>query len=838
MKAWGSPWGAAARAWISLGALALGFVVAKRLGSAAPLAGEPWVWLGAAGACVVASIAMRGIGARGMLLAALACVGGAWWLIRIGAIDRDATLSHAPSGVVTNRVVTVGGVVVSEPRVIGTSRTFGPATVQTFDVRVEWIEGSPVAWRPGDLVRVWCGGRVEVGAGERVRCRATVEPVGGPRNPGERDARVRAAQDRLIGHAHTSSALIEALGREPGPGAAMLRASAWLRARAEGALGNGGSRGAALVRSLILGEDDGPTGEMASAREAFTRVGLSHVLAISGFHLVVLVWTVVVVLRLFGDLGAVEPLTVGALVVLYLLIVPAEAPVVRAGIMALAFLGADAMGRRHDRLAVLGWVACGLLLWRPADVMSLGFQLSVGLTGTLLLLGTTVNDRIWGPRLRGGTTTPDPTGWSWIVGGARSLVSASLLCWVVGLPLIAWHTGSVSVLAMPATLVVVPLCVVLMWIGFVALLGGMIWPPIARALDPIVHGLGEGIADIVLWFDESGVSLVRVAPFTFLLAASATGLALWWCASGRWRSAPHWLATALVLGWGAMELRSTASLLPDVSVRLDTLAVGDGTCHIVRSGSGGGAMLWDCGSLARSDVGARTLPRAARALGITRIPLAVLTHPNLDHYNGLLDAARTMGLRTLLVGDATLDHVMASGDTGLGEMLRELERMGVEIRRVGAGDALDLGDVRVEFIWPEDGFESSEPNERSLVARIEIARIGGKSERADVLLTGDIQAAAIDAMMRAHPGLRARVMEMPHHGSVIREARGMLVWAAPQAVHQSTGPRRAEGDPWEAQREGRWWGVTATDGALWSEVTRDGAVRSGSMRADSARDRR
>jgi hypothetical protein len=375
MKAWGSPWGAAARAWISLGVVATGFAAAMRTG------GSPWLWLGAAGACLFVGLMLRGIGARAMLLGSLGCVAGAWWVIRIGAPERDAAAS-VPVG-----ISTIGGVVASEPRVIGTSGTFGPATVQAFDVRVEWIEGTPVVWRAGDLVRVWSAGRVEVGAGERVRCRATIEPVEGPRNPGERDARVRAAQDRLIGHAHTSVSLIDRLGAAPGPAAAMLRASAWLRARADTALGDDRSRGAALVRSLILGEDDGPSGDLAPAREAFTRVGLSHVLAISGFHLVVLVWSVVVVLRLFGDRGAVEPLTVGALVVLYLLIVPAEAPVVRAGIMALAFLGADACGRRHDRLAVLGWVACGLLFWRPADAFSLGFQLSAGLTGTLLLMG-------------------------------------------------------------------------------------------------------------------------------------------------------------------------------------------------------------------------------------------------------------------------------------------------------------------------------------------------------------------------------------------------------------------------------------------------------------------
>ena len=827
-----SPWGAAARAWLALGAIVGGYALAMFLAGLDPAFSRPLAPLVVAAASIGVACVCRGTVARAALLGAVAALACAWWMIRIGALPDD---DSGRASDLTGAIVTIEGVVTERPRPAMTHAAFGPGAAWSFPVRIDRIENAPFAWRAGDVVRVRCEGRADASVGHRTRLTGTFDTLQGPQNPGERDHRPRALQDGVIGRLRTSGAMVDDLGPASGPRAAIDRAREALRARADRALGaeaprRGESPGVALARSLILGEDDGAP--LEAARDSFTRVGLSHVLAISGFHLVVLVWSAVMLLRLLGDRGPLEPIAVGSMVLVYALIVPAEAPVIRAAIMAMAFLLADALGRRHDRLAVLAWVACALLIWRPADAASLGFQLSIGLTGVLLWIGTRMNDRLWGPVLRGTVTTPDPTVRSILGRAAKSLVSASILCWLVGLPVIAWHTGSISVLAVPATLVVVPVCVVLMWLGFVALVGGMIWPPVGAALLPVLDRVGTWIADLVLWFDESGASLIRVGPFSALLASSAVALALWWCLSGRWRSAPHWLATALVACWGAFELRAFGGMAPDVRLRIDTLAVGDGTCHILRAN--GQAMLWDCGSLARSDVGARTLPRAARALGITRIPVAVLTHPNADHWNGLVDAARTMGMRVLLVGDATLDEVLASPDTRLGLALRELSRRGVEIRRVGAGDSLPLGHARVEFVWPPDGFESGEANERSLVARV-VPRTPASTDdnaRSDALLTGDIQAIAISAMIEAHPDLTTRVLELPHHGSMIRATVDLLAHADPAAVHQSTGRRRAEDDRmerWRSDFDGRW-GVTARDGWVWTEVTRDGAVRGGSMR--------
>ncbi|PCI07125.1 hypothetical protein COB72_10800, partial [bacterium] len=58
----------------------------------------------------------------------------------------------------------------------------------------------------------------------------------------------------------------------------------------------------------------------------------------------------------------------------------------RAGVIVAVLLLSGRVGRRYDRLTILAWVGVGLLVWRPMDVFSLGYQLSMGITALLVVL--------------------------------------------------------------------------------------------------------------------------------------------------------------------------------------------------------------------------------------------------------------------------------------------------------------------------------------------------------------------------------------------------------------------------------------------------------------------
>ena len=132
----------------------------------------------------------------------------------------------------------------------------------------------------------------------------------------------------------------------------------------------------ALLAALVLGQRDPGYDD---AYEPFRRVGLAHLLAISGQHLAILAAATAWVLRASGPGWRVEAIGVAMAVGMLLVIVPARTPIVRAGVMVLALLLARALGRRHDPLAVLAWTALGIMLWDPYQVFGLGYQLSFGL---------------------------------------------------------------------------------------------------------------------------------------------------------------------------------------------------------------------------------------------------------------------------------------------------------------------------------------------------------------------------------------------------------------------------------------------------------------------------
>ncbi len=301
-------------------------------------------------------------------------------------------------------------------------------------------------------------------------------------------------------------------------------------------------------------------------------------------------------------------------------------------------------------------------------------------------------------------------------------------------------------------------------------------------------------------------------------AVAATAVVLSWLARAHRRDWPALGALAAVAAWLGAEVWFGVALPRDVALRVDTLAVGDGTCELVRSGRG--ALLWDCGSLT-GGVGRMLVPRAVRALGAWRVPTVVVTHPNLDHFNGVLDVVEPLGVRTVLVGKAFTDHATQHPRSQEAYMLGELRRRGVEVRAISAGEKLGVGECRVEFLSPPADADWPKDNDMSLVAGVWAP--GGKNPA--LMLCGDIQDQALGLL--GGRGLHPAILEAPHHGSAREGAYVFVAEADPKVVLQSTGPSRAGDARWDAVRAGRVWLCTATDGACFAEVLRGGAVRAG-----------
>lgn len=808
--------------------------------------------------CVGAMV--RGWACRAALCAAVLAGAAGWYTLRVQETAQEGLAWAAAEGggrgdgealVRVIGVVTEGPEASAAPRgALGAFARGGAATV--FKVRASGVVKE-------DGARGAASGRVRVRVDEPVRgapawlgCGSVVEVTGvlrgvrGARNPGEPEWDLLARQE---GRAGDVLAPGFELVRERSAENLRERVESWwygtvgvLRGRVRGAIaagdGDGGEGGRgearALLGALLLGERDPDLREVNSA---FTRLGLVHLVAISGFNLAVMAAVALFLLRLTGDRGWIEPAAIAVLVVLYMLVLPAQAPILRAGTIVLVLLAADAAGRRYDRLTLLGWVGCAAVVVRPLDVWSLGFQLSFGIVGVLLWMGDHVHERIWGMKIRGLTperVRPGRIGarawagsvWRWGREAFKVQVSAAVLAWAVSMPVIASSTGLVSVLAPVMTLIVLPLTVVVLWGGYVALLAGAVYPPVGHGCAWVLERMAGVLVDVVFALDDVPGTAVRLPRLSGWWAAAGVGVALYWLWRGHVRDRAAWGLTVVVCVWLGVEVWMAPRAAVGGVLRVDTLAVGDGACHLVRSGAGADeCMLWDCGSLA-TGVGERLVPEAVRALGAWRVGTVVVTHANLDHFSGLLDVVEPLGVGRVLVCGAFVRAAEREPRSAHAALLRGLAERGVRVEVVGAGDVVELGGARVRFVRPRKEEDPASVNDSSLTALVSVETECGERR---VLFTGDSGPRAIAAMLEgwgAEP-LSAEVMELPHHGAYHEGAAALLASVDPMVVMQSTGERRA-GDPrWSGLMAGRVWRCTALEGAAWVRVKSDGAVESG-----------
>lgn len=808
------------RAALALGAFCAGLLIASR----APLAHPAlWAGVGAIGAALPL-IARRRIAALG-LMAGMLGLGATVWSARMGPPGPDDLSRSLPGVGLPAVLVDAEGQALGPAEVVIPQRgalwghlpdhvRLGPRV--RIDLALDLVHTEAGPRRATGRAVVWADPPAPtLRAGDRVRLTGLARASPPARNPGEparRGATVwidagDAGRLSVIDHPGGRSALLGILRRWLDAPRVTARRIIDLALPAEGDAG-------ALVRGLILGEREGQGEDLSGA---FRRVGLAHLLSVSGFHLAVMAGVALLAVRASGDRGWVEPALVAAALGLYVLIVPAQAPVLRAAWTLAALLVGEALGRRHDRLALLAWIAVAVLILRPADLFSLGFQLSFGLVAWLLLLAEPRPDTIDLDPFEDRATRPL---WRGAAGFFRRSALASAACWTVSVPLVMHHAGVITPLAIPATLAAVPLVVATMWLGFALLMAGTVAPALAEPIGAVLAAPAGWCAAVVRWFDALPAATIHTPPVSTAWTVAATlGVGYLW-RRGRLRDAPTWLIPAALAAWLGAEAWSGQGAPENTAARVAMLDVGDGSALLLQHGRG--ALLWDCGST-RPSIGVRTIPDACRSLGAPRVRTAVVSHANLDHYAGLLDAAPALGLRTLVTGESFARAADADPDGPEAATLRGLARLGVQHRVVAAGDSVELGGARLEILHPLSGFVPRAENDASLVARLET---GGTT----VLLTGDAQAEALAMIMDSGANLRADVLELPHHGSAHETAYAFVRAADPAVVLQSTGPSRLNDPRWDPLRPGRVWLVTARDGAVEARIAADGSVSAGAVR--------
>ncbi|WBB92217.1 ComEC/Rec2 family competence protein [Verrucosispora sp. WMMC514] len=520
-----------------------------------------------------------------------------------------------------------------------------------------------------------------------------------------------------------------------GAPSALQRAAGRLRAGLQQACAPLQDEPGGLLPGLVVGD----TSRLPDAvAEDFRATGMTHLNAVSGSNVAIVVGAVLLLARWARAGPALAVGLCGLALVGFVILVRPSPSVVRAATMGAIGLAALAAGRPRAAVPALAAAVAVLVVVDPDLAGDPGFALSVLATGGLLLLAPSWRD---GLRRRG---VPPGVAEALAVPAAAQLACA---------PVVAGLTGTVSLVAVPANLLAVPAIAPATVLGVAAATLSPIWPGGAELLAWLAHWPAWWLVLVARYGARlpagnlpwpggvSGALLLTVLTVALLVAARRPVV----------RRLVAVCAVAVVLG--ALPVRVVAPGWPPDGWVVTACAVGQGDTVLLPVAAGR-AVVVDAGpDPAAADA-------CLRRLGVRRVSLLVVSHFHVDHTGGVAGIFRDRRVDTVLVPQwpepaAGRDLVRGTAAThGTPVVAAEPGWR----YRAGAVDLAVLGPP-----YPMRGTRS-DPNNNSLVLLATVDRVR-------ILLTGDAEVEEQRALRERLPpdGLRADVLKVAHHGSAYQD---------------------------------------------------------------------
>lgn len=500
-----------------------------------------------------------------------------------------------------------------------------------------------------------------------------------------------------------------------------------------------GEKAGGYASALILGNQSLlPPEERAS----FSRLGIAHVLSVSGFHVGLIIGVLALLFRLLALPQEARLALYAVLLYLYSALCGMNQPVLRASLLTLLTVEGRILNRPRSGLHLLSAAYIFLLLLSPPQITGISFQLSFGAMLGIVLVT---------PRLSG--LCPFRHHFARTLWGSFSVLAGAQLG-ILWPELSAFQTF--PLLSILTNLPVTFLVSVIIYLDWLVLLFSWL-PPLARLFAFPAVGLTELLTEgvsrlgslpgITVWTHSPGV--LTVLCVCLLLAVC----------SSLFHMKKRIRLPLLAAGLGLLVI----SLLPQSHTVTEYFQFSDGDADA--------ALIWDRNQAVVLDTGEAdgVLSGFLRRNRLT--PDAVIvTHLHMDHAGGLASLMTDRipvpvcylpwGAREALVDE----HALV--------LLDQLEASGTEIRFLARGDTLDLPSGTLSVLWPEEGKvrPGQNANEYSLTSLLTLHGV-------TLLHTGDL-----DGRYEMYAAQPADLLKIAHHGSLSSCSPAFLAAVSPQAA--------------------------------------------------------
>lgn len=518
----------------------------------------------------------------------------------------------------------------------------------------------------------------------------------------------------------------------------------------------------AVLEALLLGERSRMD---PSITRSLQKAGIYHLFAISGAHIAIISFFLFSLLKLSRVPTRLSYLFVIFFLVFYAFLVEGRPSVMRATIMAVAFLMGKLIWRNVNLINTISISAFILLVFNPFSLFNVGFQLTFAATFSIILFFPRIIKYF--PRL--------PFRIS-------EILVLSLTAQLGVFPFIASSFNRVTFSSLILNYAALPM------VGLI-MAGGYIFLPLSFTSSFLSQLLAKGMESFINLliscshlFDKVSFISYRI-PTPHLLTIIGYFLFLLLLLLPSKIKKQKLVLIVLFLVFFTVLISYP---FPSFSknLKLTFIDVGQGESILVEF-PGRKKMLIDGGGHPQGtfDTGEHVVSPFLWEKGIKKIDYLILTHAHPDHLNGLLAVARNFKIGEYWEAFSPLESDPYT------EFKRSLSSS-VSRKRLFRGYSHHEREVRIEVLHPEkeEPYVYTISNDHSLVLRLSYNQIS-------FLLPGDIGRGAEKKILESLGQIKSQVLKSPHHGSASSSTEAFLHRISPEIVVISLGEGNRYGFP-------------------------------------------